>query len=63
MFMHAEKNEVRRLLAHCIGNPVRRAACDARKQYILERMSASPHGEDVDHDAMDCINPASPSFG
>ena len=56
MFTNAEKNEVRRLLAHGIGNPVRRAAREARKTYILERMSASYRGEDVDREAHDWLN-------
>jgi hypothetical protein len=56
MFSNAETNEVRRLLAYCIGNPVRRAARDARKTYILELMSASDRGEDVDRDAEDWLN-------
>ena len=56
MFTNTEKNEVRRLLAHCIGNPVRRAARDARKQYVLELMTASYRGEDVDREAQDWLN-------
>ncbi len=56
MFTNAEKEEVRRLLAHCIGNPVRRSAREARKTYILELMSASYRGEDVDREAQDWLN-------
>lgn len=56
MFTNAEKNEVRRLLAHCIGNPVRRAAREARKQYILELISAAYRGEDRDRDAEGWLN-------
>ena len=56
MFTNAEKNEVRRLLAHCIGNPVRRAAREARKTYILELMSAAYRGEDVDREAEEWLN-------
>ena len=56
MFTNAEKNEVRRLLAHCFNNPVRRAAREARKQYILELMSASCRGEDVDREAEDWLH-------
>ena len=56
MFTNAEKNEVRRLLAHCLGNPVHRAARDARKTYILELMSACYRGEDVDREAPDWLN-------
>jgi hypothetical protein len=40
----------------CIGNPVRRAARDARKTYILELMSASYRGEDVDREAEEWLN-------
>jgi hypothetical protein len=36
MFTRDEKNQVRRLLAHCIGNPVRRAARQARANYLHE---------------------------
>lgn len=56
MFTNADKNEVRRLLAHCIGNPVRRAAREARKQYILELMSGAYRGEDVDRKAEAWLN-------
>ena len=56
MFTNAEKKEVRRLLAHCIDNPVRRAAREARKTYILELMSAPHRGEDVDREAQEWLN-------
>jgi hypothetical protein len=56
MFTNAEKNEVRRLLAHCLANPVRRAAREARRTYILELISASYRGEDVDREAQDWLN-------
>lgn len=56
MFTNADKNEVRRLLARCFNNPVRHAAREARKQYILELMSASYRGEDRDRDAEGWLN-------
>jgi hypothetical protein len=51
MITNAMKNHVCQLLAEHIGNPKRRAARQARQQYILELMAATSRGEDTCHEA------------
>lgn len=55
MFTNQEKQAVRDLIREHLCNPARRAAREARNQYILEIMSAAARGDEVDRDAADWL--------